>query len=228
MELPGSGVSHAVTVVGVAVEPIAKQTTPIRHRSQDMVAMYVHDDRYGPYLKAMIGKKQERFVVRLRVPNEIQNWTVTHILVPLHVKIRLSFAELYSAGLFLVFYAQAFGTAIGVQDPRVFWKCRISRSHWYLEYLLRDPGRSQMVEHLCQSVDFSRYIGVVRVETSFLGTFDVLLDTTSTERNLNCLAIVQFGQAGTFTRTFFKEMADHFGAVWVPESNALNEEPPEA
>jgi hypothetical protein len=224
MELPGQDISHAVAAVGIGV---AKATEPpttsgIRHRSTDMVAIYVHDDREGPYLKATIRRRKETFLIHLRLPNGREEpWRLTHLLIPLHPKIRLSFAQLYTAGLDLVYKAQSFAMAQAAGSPAgtgrvtTVWKSRILRSNVYMEYLLREAGRSATVEKLCKTVRLSRYVGSVRVEAPGLDPFDVLLDTTSTERNLNCLAVVQLGNSCSETAELCRFIVDHYGGRWI-------------
>jgi hypothetical protein len=47
------------------------------------------------------------------------------------------------------------------------------------------------LERLCDNIPLSRYVGVVRLTAEDIGSIDVLLDTTSTERNLQCLAVIR-------------------------------------
>jgi hypothetical protein len=144
---------------------------------------------------------------------------LTHILVPLHPKIRLSFAQLYTAGLDIVYKAQSFAIARAfasserTKQVTTLWKSRIFHSSVYTEALLRD-GKSAIVERLCDSVPLSRYVGVIRIEALGLDAFDVLLDTTSTERNLNCLAVLQLGKAHPHTSEFCRFLRDSYGGRW--------------
>ena len=222
MGLPGEDISHAVAVAGIGV---AKKTPPsatseILHRSADLRAIYVHDDRVGPYLKATIRRRQEELLIHFELPGgKNETWALTHILVPLHPKIRLSFAQLYTAGLELVYkaqsfaMAQAFASSESTKRVTTLWKSRIFRSTVYTERLLGE-GKSAIVERLCDSVPLSRYIGVIRIEAPGLDTFDILLDTTSTERNLNCLAVLQLGKTHSHTAEFCRFMRDSYGGRW--------------
>ncbi|MCU1303460.1 MAG: hypothetical protein JWQ87_3744 [Candidatus Sulfotelmatobacter sp.] len=111
MNLPGSDINHAVAAAGMGVAKLSQPSTTseIRHRSKDLVAIYVHDDREGPYLKATIRKHQTKLFINLKLPSgKEETWELTHILIPLHSKIRLSFAQLYTAGLDLVSNVQSF------------------------------------------------------------------------------------------------------------------------
>jgi hypothetical protein len=213
--------SHAVAVAGMGVAKTAQppKTSGILHRSTDLRALYVHDDREGPYLKATIRrkKKEEDLLIHFELPSgEEEIWRLTHILVPLHPKIRLSFAQLYTAGLDIVYKAQSFAIASSPTSGPVttLWRSRIFRSSVYLEALLRE-GKSSIVKQLCDTVPLSRYIGVIRVDAPGLDTLDVLLDTTSTERNLNCLAVLQLGKTQPHTPEFCKFMRRTYGGRWI-------------
>jgi hypothetical protein len=213
--------SHAVAVAGVGVTKATQPsaTSAILHRSTDLRALYVHDDREGPYLKATIRRKgkEENLLVHFELPSgKEETWVLTHILVPLHPKIRLSFAQLYTAGLDIVYKAQSFAIASSPSSKPIttLWKSRIFRSSVYIDSLLGE-GKSEIVKQLCNKVPLSRYIGVIRVDATGLDTFDVLLDTTSTERNLNCLAVVQLGKTRPNTSEFCKFTRDSYGARWI-------------
>ncbi|MCU1303459.1 MAG: hypothetical protein JWQ87_3743 [Candidatus Sulfotelmatobacter sp.] len=91
------------------------------------------------------------------------------------------------------------------------WRSRIFRSSVYIESLLREVGKSAIVEQLCHSVNLSRYIGVIRVEAPGLDAIDILLDTTSTERNLNCLAVLQLEKKHSHTAELCRIMVDRYG-----------------
>jgi hypothetical protein len=82
---------------------------------------------------------------------------------------------------------------LGAPGTVISWDCWIAKSHSYVESLILGEHRApeSLVAHLCTSVPFSLYLGIVRIEAEDLDPIDFLLDTTSTERNLNCLALVR-------------------------------------
>ena len=110
--------------------------------------------------------------------------------------------------------AQARVTSPSRNQVTTLWKSRIFRSTSYMESLLREAGGAGIVERLCTSVRLSRYIGVIRILAPGLDTLDVLLDTTSTERNLNCLAVLQFGNSES-TADLCRFMAEYYGGRFV-------------
>jgi hypothetical protein len=207
----GKDVRHAVAVAGTALrEPLQLPgAAEIRHASADLVALYIHDDRCGPYLKAILPSGGNTLLIKL--PLEEQNWTLTHILIPIHSKIRLSFRELYTAGVKMVSEVQGFlEERLAVREPSAAWSTRIVRSPAYIDSLLRDSRTAGLVDRICESVPFPRYLGAVHVEVPSFDPFDVLLDTTSTERNLNCSAVVQFGKSNPGTSSICQFIAARY------------------
>src|SRR5439155_7588947 len=62
--------------------------------ASDLVALYVHDDRHGPYLRATVIMEGDQFHLDIDTRGTHERWRVTYILIPVHSKIRLSFAGL--------------------------------------------------------------------------------------------------------------------------------------
>lgn len=218
-------VRHAVAAVGIGVATASEQSESpaIKHRSMDLKAVYVHDDREGPYLKGTVQQHGESLHLHFDLPEKrAETWVLTHILIPLHVKIRLSFAQLHAAGWALVTRAQSWALSGKAMDApqeadktNTVWRSRIFRSTAYLEDLLGKQGNSAKVDSLCRFVRLPRYLGVIRIQSSGLDPFDVLLDTTSTERNLNCLAIMQLAAAHPETAALCRLMVKQFGGRWI-------------
>lgn len=213
---------HAVAVAGVAVKRSSNKINAhyqqsrdltICHRSENMHGLYVHDDRYGPYVKATLPKREERLLIRYHFDGEIEDWKLTHILLPLHPKIRISFGELYEAGLkLLTEEIQPFLTALGVSGA-TNWETKILRSYVYIDSLMGTLGMDKRVGRLCEKVHLSRYLGIVRFELPNLDSFDVVLDTTSTARNLNFLAVVKLGRLKPYAAQLCGNIAQACGAT---------------
>jgi hypothetical protein len=203
MDLQSQDVSHAVAVAGMGVggPTDGLAVTEMGHSSSGLVALYIHDDRNGPYVKATIGKRAEELQLRLGFQRQKETWILTHILIPMHAKIRLSFRGLYEAGLEILLQVQAFlESQLRIKKPGTSWTSQIVRSHSYIESLLR-AGQSALADRLCESIPLPRYMGIIHIEAPSLDPFDVILDTTSTERNLNCLGVVQLGAGKTSAET---------------------------
>jgi hypothetical protein len=145
-----------------------------------------------------------------------ESWNLAYILVPLHHKIRFSFAGLREVSLNVVAEAHAgkdFLRQTGaVKDSRYLsvenW---IVRSTKYVEGLLadRELAERNRVLFLCKRVPLSRYVGVVRISAKEgLESIDVLVDTTSTRKNANLIGVFPLKSASAETR---------FVAAWVAE-----------
>jgi hypothetical protein len=208
-------------------------------KSQEMVGLYVHDDRIGPYLEAefivwpedgldtevealnvspprsvptaglrdaVLGEhatpSAARPAIRLGPPGaEPETWLLTHILVPVHQKIRLSFIALIDIAQELVIETQIerlIRTGIDAstspdEDCGVVYEVQIVRSdRYFLEMLLGEQRlEPRLIEQLTSAVpSFSRYIAVVMLRATFLDCIHVIIDSTGTSRNVNPLAVV--------------------------------------
>src|SRR5262249_7030601 len=97
-----------VTAVGVKIPITQQQSLVVRlidDLAGDMLALYVHDDRLGAYLRVNLVNGEEVPTLLLPVrelTGATEAWTVTHVLVPIHSKIRLSMAVLRQLALLLV------------------------------------------------------------------------------------------------------------------------------
>jgi hypothetical protein len=191
---------HAVTVAGVKlfdnsepdiVEGIADSAAKLK-------AVYVHDDRMGPYSKGDLISEpdeetaQEKPWLKLGRENS-QTWMVTHVLLAMHPKIRLSFKSLHDTGLEVAKRTQRLITAFfKFADSVVTLETRIIRGFKYVEDLMlgEGPVAASTVEEFSKVLALPRYLGLIRVSTSAIGTVDVLLDTTGTPRNLHAVAVI--------------------------------------
>jgi hypothetical protein len=197
--------NHAVAVAGMEVRrrdrpsPMAPETH-MDDRESDLVALYVHDDRYGPYLRATVAQEEEEFQLHFGPKRAPERWIVSHILIPMHSKIRLSFAGLWkcAAGATTVVHAHReayLGTATlsGTYAKYVLlsdtW---FARAHIYVEnlFLSNKPAGAEIAKKLSKTVPLSRYVAVVRIRAPYLGILELLFDSTSTPRNIQCLCVV--------------------------------------
>ena len=193
---------HAVAAVGMRLLsiPEAFSTPGIEDASGTLEAIYVHDDRTGPYLRANLARRQDGLLkldlLRRRKPERRDPWWVTHILVPSHPKIRLSFPFLRNRALELSGWVHQacellFEGHVRTAEP-VRFETWVTRAHHYIEQLYFDDGlaNSSSVRSLVEDIAFPRYVGVIRLATRKLGIIDVLVDTTSTSRNPHYVAVL--------------------------------------
>ena len=185
--------AHAVSVAGMKLRhPHEPDPNLLDELARDLISVYIHDDRLGPYMRADIQKLDGRLELSISVPGNPDVWKLSHILVPMHNKIRLSFTQLRTTALWLAVNFQARRIDLGGTKIRTGISSWIEKSTRYVESQIIGLSRlsDQSLETLCSQVPLSRYVGIVRLEAEDTGSVDVLLDTTSTERNLHCLAVV--------------------------------------
>ena len=149
---------HAIAVAGMGVDTaqqLPASDTGIVDQSQGMRSIYLHDDRYGPYIKAVQLQRKREFLLRFTVQDSDgserpETWTLTHILVPMHSKVRLSFGELNRAAGQLSDYVQAFRrTMLAAGKDPLIWSTRISRSYRYVQGLLTKQSTNSRVSKIC-------------------------------------------------------------------------------
>lgn len=217
---PNPPASHAVTATGFEKDD---QSSPLMEGlaladpGRSMRAIFLHDDRIGPYVRAVLDRPASTGKLLIHIPGgkpDPQTFSVDHILVPVHAKVRLSFASLRILALDLAAKASevvAFQTTMlpGADgDPPVAFEAWISRTHKYIETLLRRTATPvAAVRELSAKCALPRYLGIVRLSASYLGPIDILIDTTSTMRNPHGVGVVVLGQAGGLTTAVASELA---------------------
>jgi hypothetical protein len=198
---------HAIAVVGAKTRktPTTRTTDVLNFGADHLEAIYVHDDRIGPYMLARLDGADSG-VLRLKIRTvkadrggaenvEVaEEWKVTHILTPMHAKVRLSISELYRIAREI---AQPVGaalqTSLSKQGPhQVQLDLAIHRSYRYLERLLyQEPDfPHQLASRVAAEVSMARYVAVIRLKVEGVGSIDVLVDTTSTRRNPSYFGVI--------------------------------------
>jgi hypothetical protein len=202
--LKHAGGHHAVVVVGMKVR-LPHALTVISDLADDaagdVIAFYIHDDRRGPYLRADLQQKEGRPYLSVPLRGESEEpdvWEITHILAPLHTKIRLSLADLRRSAMHVVATANSGREAIErsflaspIAESLITFECWLMRSHLYLEsmFLQASSMSAEKIERFCSNITVARYLGVVRLTSRYFDPIDVLIDTTDTYRNAHCVGI---------------------------------------
>ena len=229
VKLPNSEHYHAVTVAGMKLdEPRtgAKVDENIYDLAGGLKAIYIHDDRHGPYLKADIKEFGEQMQLDFVTPQE--KWVITHIMLPVHSKIRVSLAMITRVAAEIAQVALSFREAflepgtlpdspesssdpLVLAPPRVSFETSILKAYQYLEsVLLQTPAVSRGVQSaLTRNLPLPRYVGLVRFFTSFAGNFDLLIDTTGTDKNLNLICLVA-NRTETYTKALFSQISTEY------------------
>jgi hypothetical protein len=218
---------HAITVVGMKTQSSNEhlRNTILIDRAADLKAVYVHDDRIGPYLRAdFVGMGHD---ARLEVGygigtnRKIQQWKLTHVLMPMHGKIRLSFDEIRSVARNIANRIEAFRKLfhpeLEAQDHTIAFETLILRSPLYIRSLIFGPKKilTKKLNAIREKLSLSRYVGVVHLESSYFGSLDILVDTTSTPKNINCLKVIVTEQASNLTIELAKFLSREYGCSYI-------------
>jgi hypothetical protein len=226
---------HAVAVVGMKLKlqhEVTHVAQNIDDAAADLVGVYIHDDRWGPYLRAELatkdvnGRKLPQLVFRLRgepnKPAPVENWTITHILVPMHSKIRLSFSGLRQVANEAVKAALRYPVAFQIPgeqipDATVTLETWIVRAHKYVESLFIGTATplADRISSLSTTISLARYLGIVRLSASYFDPIDLIVDTTSTRRNVHCLAVLIVKEATGHTSFMAQHLANVYGCPLV-------------
>ena len=218
---------HAVTVSGMKLKSVhAPETVGDDPGSKfddvagDLKEIYVNDDRYSPYFKVSVeGLTKDLSVDFLlckedQTVYETQNWKLQYILIPLHHKIRLSFAELRQMAYGLVNKINSFRSAYaklnGIKLESVLrLETRIMKHSAYMERLFFGP--TKLVESQWKAfnerVFLSRYVGIVTISDDVFGSIDVLIDTTNIKRNPHYLAVIGHAVDEDFMRNMVEPLS---------------------
>lgn len=199
---------HATTVIGMKLHkehrPCLTAQSGGDDLSGDLTALYIHDDRIGPYRRAEIDESESKQLrVKIKKQSHVRHedgarevWIVQYVLVPMHSKIRLSLNDLRTiTQQWLIPKIQGVvalrrNLAIGKLPPVQFehW---IERGHSYAQRVLKENLLAENdAISFCQSTVMPRYVAVTRFVSDSFGSFDVLMDTTSPRPNHKWIAIV--------------------------------------
>jgi hypothetical protein len=214
--------AHAVAVAGMKLRWPHRPADPnnvIDELAADLAAVYVHDDRFGPYMRAEIEERAGSLDLRLRSDDQSweETWRLSHILVPMHNKVRLSLSQLRTTALWIAGNFHSRRVNLGMERVRMEITGWIERSHSYVESQFEKQNRlpDAALERLCDRIPLSRYVGVVRLMAEDVGAIDVLLDTTSTERNLQCLAVIRREAERPPTTEIARFVAEKLGCPYL-------------
>jgi hypothetical protein len=205
---------HAVTVSGMKRSsthtPYLVPLSPnIRFddMSSDINDIYVNDDRYSPYFKVDVSslEKNKKIVFVFLDDNGTematakQIWDLDYILIPMHNKIRLSFAEIRQMAIDLIKRVASYRNTYAAAEPPILLRTdiqlrtKIMKQTAYLEKLFFGETKLShaMWKKFNETVFLSRYVGVVNLtDDPTFGSLDILIDTTNIKRNPNYLALI--------------------------------------
>lgn len=220
---------HAAPITGVKLD-YSRNGHVGHHRYERawhyLSALYLHDDRLGPYVRAdylsvsaksILGfsrtSKSDDYQQKLTIACEedgvpAEEWEPTHLLVPVHGKIRLLFADLLAihehleqdvANAIAAYILPLVSSDVKLDMYSDSW---IERSVQWAQHLYGDAEwDTSIAARFIASTPLSRYVGIIRFATNVVGDFDVVVDTTCTRNSVRFLGVVPASNA-ELARTF--------------------------
>ncbi len=193
------GAGHAVCCVGLKEGDVKPQTDPqlhFRDGASRVRAVYIHDDRLGPYADAELRSRtiqsQVRTSLLIRWPDGTEDGDpVLHaMLAPVPPKLRLGVVRLRALGFEVAeFIATAFPRLVGSPILDTRYELATSYKKRALGFGLSTSG---LFDLQCRTV-LSRYVGLIEITNESGPLLDVLLDTTETGAGPCVLACVKRG-----------------------------------
>jgi len=226
---------HAVTVSGMKVKKnhvanvVGRQTgNDIDSLAGDLDAIYVNDDNLSPYFRVNIGGSADVHLEFEELDDngrvkETNYWRPSHILIPMHSKIRLGFKELYELAIAisrrLIASKAAYRTMYALQlTSTVQFTTSIKRSSDYLQQLLVGSYRlsSAGFDQFCEEIGLSRYVGIIRLIDKSCGVIEIVVDTTNIPTNPNYLGIICRATNSGFAADVCKTLSHQLGTRGNP------------
>jgi hypothetical protein len=215
---------HAICAVGIKMGDSNLLVAPAHHPhharvSDALQALYVHDDRLGPYASAELfpwthdenGQTRILTGVHIKWPDETQaELSVVHaLIVPLPDKVRMSIARVLASGAWI---AQAAGMFFKEFEGRVLLNAEYKRGTHYREKAFAFGLTESGLYRLCCGIALPRFLGVIEISASEGPLFDVLLDTTETRVNPSVLLLIKRAALPKPHEAALEVLADQFGA----------------
>ncbi len=192
---------HAVTASGYRLGDEAKPADPIRVvlpenigalRSPGISRLYVHDDRFGPYVRMKLelpdaaDPNGELSLVRVggaaEDPACEAGGKICYAIFPLYPKLRLTARELIRVGLEMLPIVR------GLLSPEerdllnveVFFA---QGGRYQRDILANGLGAAERIEAFLAGTMLSRYVGIIRFQLGDAALADVVCDTTDIRRD---------------------------------------------
>ena len=192
---------HAVVAVGLKELDIY-QAADVHFHEHAVAGIYIHDDRLGPNLRCTYDVPQTDneslgLKIGLRGNGIIEDWELLYILVPMHPKIRLSFANIQQLSSSIVpvllgLHQQFINGKFTIPAGPIGFDVSVLRGHKYVEKLIFESNGIDAghIERISRKVSPARYLAIVRISGPFFSQFDLVIDSTGTITNPHFLAVV--------------------------------------
>lgn len=195
LALRKGSMGHAVTAAGFQLSsssnPILEGDTPLR--SSRLNKIYIHDDRIGPYAKALLKTNSAAGLVDLFDPSkgttthqwlelEIENetWEIANAFAPVYPKLRLSPSSLLLLALYMNGLVEKEVGESAAQKLSIDF--RYERSGDYLARLSGKLHDTAQGAQFVQRVSLSRWCAIIRWYLDDSEFMELVFDTTDVVR----------------------------------------------
>ena len=211
----GERSGHAVCCAGIKSGKAKPQHNPehkFRELPSGLEALYIHDDRLGPYayarLSSLTVSGEVRTCVSIEWPDETpsESWLLHAIIVPVPKKLRLTVSRLRRVGLVV---AQAIGE--GLSDSYTTLDCTFVRSQKYLERIYKFGLSSEGLYRAVCGTALSRYIGLIEIAGRDGPVLDIAVDSTEQNPEAAVLACIRRSGFPSRRMKLFHNVARHLG-----------------
>lgn len=177
------GLGHAVTVVGyrnaLALAPVKKFGTRYAQvLNLGFETIYLHDDRLGPYARAMFKQNGQELKLEIAAPGMTENSEVILATAPLYPKLRCNARELYGCAADLLPLVSTLHPA-----GQLGFQVSFIRSGEYLNSLYGRGLAADRLARFQRNISLSRYVGLVSWFLDGDLLLDTVWDTTDTVRD---------------------------------------------
>lgn len=223
----GGGSGHAICAVGLKMGDASTLVAPAHHPhhsrlAESLQALYVHDDRLGPYAVAQMSpwthteNNQTKILTALQIqwPDKTQAEMsiLRAMVVPVPDKIRMPVSRLLASGAVL---AELTGLFFKEFEYRVILNVAYLLGTRYRQNALDFGLTKEGLYTLCCGSVLPRFVGLVEVMVKEGPLYDVLLDTTETRANPSALLFVRRSVFPKSYEPALRALADQFGAKLI-------------
>lgn len=200
MKHPSLG-GHAVVAVGLKEKQLGTPLN-VHFHQHSVTGLYIHDDRLGPNLRCNYKlpttlNKPLGLDIELRDSGDVEEWELLYVLVPMHPKIRLSFANVEQLAADIVTELLALHESyikgkFSVDNHPLAFDIQIHRCFKYVEKLIFEKNGidTAHIGRISANISPARYLAIIRVSGPFFSQFDLVIDSTGTITNPHYLAVI--------------------------------------
>ena len=215
---------HAICAVGAKTgDVVSEPNNKLEYRdgATALKAIYVHDDRLGPYASAVLaphtaaGCKAPQTSFLIKWPGsaeDSESWRLFGIVVPVPNKVRLPVTRLREMGHVI---GQGIGAALPGLRRTTTVRFRYCTAVSYVKEVFGSALSDSGLEQLTARTALSRYIAIVEVSGLDAPLIDVVLDCTEAVERPSVLAVVNRSELPAAGIGLLKDLANALAGPFI-------------